>query len=164
MPSFPPWSSRAACPTRLWRAPNWVLWAAAREGNKAIAERLDWSLPTVGKWRQRFLDHRVAGLHDELRPGRPRTYGDEEVAGLINRVLRGKPANATYWSVRAAAAETGISKSTSFRYYCGVFLACEDCQRGFTRSSRRFAVVSFWRRERLSGRGRVTFSRSGRNE
>jgi putative transposase len=94
-----------------------VLWAAAGEGNKAIAERLDWSLPTVGKWRQRFLDHRVAGLHDELRPGRPRSYGDEEVAGLINRVLRSKPANATHWSVRAVAAETGISKSTVARYF-----------------------------------------------
>jgi putative transposase len=50
-----------------------VLWAAQRESNNAIAERLGWSLPTVGKWRQRFVQHRIAGLHDELRPGRPRT-------------------------------------------------------------------------------------------
>ena len=50
-----------------------VLRAAAGESNTAIAERLDWSLATVGKWRQRFVERRVAGLHDELRPGRPRT-------------------------------------------------------------------------------------------
>src|SRR5690349_7882021 len=94
-----------------------VLWAARGESNNAIAERLGWSLPTVGKWRQRFVQHRIAGLHDELRPGRPRTYGDEQVAGLINRVLHSKPKNATHWSVRSAAQVSGISKSTVGRYF-----------------------------------------------
>ena len=94
-----------------------VLWAAAGESNSTIAERLSWSMPTVGKWRRRFVEQRVAGLHDELRPGRPRTYGDEEVAGLINRVLRSRPKNATHWSVRLVAQETGVSKSTMARYF-----------------------------------------------
>jgi len=94
-----------------------VLWAAAGESNSTIAERLSWSMPTVGKWRRRFVEQRVAGLHDELRPGRPRTYGDEEVAGLINRVLRSRPKNATHWSVRLVAQETGVSKSTVARYF-----------------------------------------------
>ena len=40
-----------------------VLWAARGESNNAIAERLGWSLPTVGKWRQRFVQHRIA-IHD----------------------------------------------------------------------------------------------------
>src|SRR6202030_220699 len=87
-----------------------VLWAAQGESNFAIAQRLGWSMPTVGKWRRRFVEHRVAGLHDELRPGRPRTYGDEQVAALINRVLRSKPKNATHWSVRSVAEQTAISK------------------------------------------------------
>jgi transposase len=94
-----------------------VLWAAQGESNTVIAERLGWSLPTVGKWRQRFIQQRVTGLHDELRPGRPRTYGDERVARLINQVLRSKPANATHWSVRGVAAHTGISKTTVARYF-----------------------------------------------
>jgi transposase len=94
-----------------------ILWAAQGESNSAIAERLGWSMPTVGKWRRRFVEQRVAGLHDELRPGRPRTYGDEEVAELINRVLRSQPKNATHWSVRLVAEETGISKSTVARYF-----------------------------------------------
>jgi len=94
-----------------------VLWAARGESNNAIAERLGWSLPTVGKWRQRFVQHRIAGLHDELRPGRPRTYGDEQVAGLINRVLHSKPKNATHWSVRSVAEQSAISKSTVARYF-----------------------------------------------
>jgi len=94
-----------------------VLWAAQGESNSAIAGRLGWSMPTVGKWRRRFVEQRVSGLHDELRAGRPRTYGDEQVAQLINRVLRSKPKNATHWSVRSVADETGISKSTVARYF-----------------------------------------------
>ena len=94
-----------------------VLWAAQGESNSMIAERLDWSLPTVGKWRRRFAEQRISGLHDELRPGRPRTYADEQVAGLINRVLRSRPPNAMHWSERSVAKETGISKSTVARYF-----------------------------------------------
>ena len=94
-----------------------VLWAAQGESNSALAERLGWSMPTVGKWRRRFVEQRVSGLHDELRSGRPRTYRDEQVAGLINRVLRSKPKHATHWSVRAVAEETAISKSTVARYF-----------------------------------------------
>jgi putative transposase len=94
-----------------------VLWAAQGESNGTIAQRLRWSMPTVGKWRRRFVERRLAGLHDELRPGRPRSYDDERVAELINRALRGQPKNATHWSVRALAAESGVSKSTVARYF-----------------------------------------------
>src|SRR5487761_64930 len=80
-----------------------VLWAAQGESNSAIAQRLGWSMPTVGKWRRRFVEQRVAGLHDELRCGRPRSYDDEQVAALINRVLSSQPKNATHWSVGAGA-------------------------------------------------------------
>ena len=106
-----------ALPHALVARAKLVLWAAQGESNTAIAERLGWSLPTVGKWRRRFVAQRMVGLHDELRPGRPRSYGDERVAGLINRVLRSKPKNATHWSVRSVAEETAISKSTVARYF-----------------------------------------------
>ena len=106
-----------ALPHALVARAKLVLWAAQGESNTAIAERLGWSLPTVGKWRGRFVAQRMAGLHDELRPGRPRSYGDERVAELINRVLRSKPKNATHWSVRSVAEETAISKSTVARYF-----------------------------------------------
>lgn len=70
-----------------------------------------------GQVAQRFVAQRVIGLHDELRPGRPRTYGDEQVAELINQVLRSKPQNATHWSVRSVARRPGIAKSTVARYF-----------------------------------------------
>ena len=56
-------------------------------------------------------------MHDELRPGRPRTDEDERVAEVINTALRVKPPNATQWSVRSMAEHTGISKSTVQRWF-----------------------------------------------
>jgi putative transposase len=94
-----------------------VLACAAGEPNSAIAERLELTNPTVGKWRRRFIERRLQGLYDELRPGKPRSIDDERVAALINKTLHTKPENgATHWSVRTIAAETGISSTSVHRY------------------------------------------------
>ena len=72
---------------------------------------------TVGKWRKRYRELGLEGLHDELRPGRPRTYADVTVAEVINRALQSKPTDgSTHWSARTLAAATGISKSTVPRW------------------------------------------------
>ena len=72
---------------------------------------------TVGKWRKRYLDLGLAGLHDELNPGRPRTDEDDKVAEVINRALQSKPTDgSTHWSARSLAAATGISKTTVHRW------------------------------------------------
>jgi putative transposase len=94
-----------------------VLWAAEGVPNMEIAERLNWSKPTVGKWRQRFVEHRLQGLYDELRPGRPRSVCDKQVAVLLRRTLKQKPPGATHWSVRLAAEANGLSKSTVHRVF-----------------------------------------------
>jgi len=94
-----------------------VLWSAEGRSNSQIARRLHWTNATVGKWRQRFVKHRLAGLYDELRPGRPRSIDDEQVAALLKRTLSRKPRGATHWSVRQAATASGISKSTVHRLF-----------------------------------------------
>ncbi|HHG2225354.1 MULTISPECIES: IS630 family transposase [unclassified Synechococcus] len=94
-----------------------VLACAAGETNTAVAERFCVRGSTVGKWRQRYLDLGIEGLHDELRPGRPRTYEDDRVAEVINRALQTKPTDgSTHWSARTLAAATGISKTTVHRW------------------------------------------------
>src|SRR5450631_1012260 len=50
-----------------------------------------WTQATVGKWRSRFLERRLPGLYDELRPGRPRSIEDDQVAALLKRTLSRKP-------------------------------------------------------------------------
>jgi hypothetical protein len=48
-----------------------VLFAAEGLANTAIGARLDLPRPVVSKWRQRFFRHRLAGLEDRPRRGRP---------------------------------------------------------------------------------------------
>jgi len=51
-----------------------VLLAAQGLSNKQIGERLDLPRQIVSKWRKRFFDHRVAGLQERSRLGRPRLF------------------------------------------------------------------------------------------
>jgi len=104
-------------PHALVRRARIVLLSAAGCSNQTIAQRCAVSPPTVSLWRQRYRQHGLAGLHDELRPGRPRSHSDERVSELVKCVLHTKPEAATHWSVRLAAAHSGISKSTVGRYF-----------------------------------------------
>ena len=68
-----------------------VLACGAGETNTSFAKRMGLTRITVGKWRKRYRDLGLEGLHDELRPGRPRSYEDDTVAEVINRALQTKP-------------------------------------------------------------------------
>ena len=104
-------------PHSLVRRARIVLMSAEGVSNQMIAARCGVSVPTISHWRRCWRERGLAGLHGELRPGRPRTYDDEQVAALMRKVLHSRPANATHWSVRSVAAHTGISKSTVARYF-----------------------------------------------
>jgi putative transposase len=69
----------------------------------------------VGYWRKRFRAQGVEGLHDEMRPGRPRTTENDQIAALPRKTIREKPENATHWTCRTIAEEVGLSKSTVHR-------------------------------------------------
>jgi transposase len=51
-----------------------VLLAADGLSNAAIGREVHCSRATVVLWRGRFAQHRFAGLSDEPRPGRPRSF------------------------------------------------------------------------------------------
>src|SRR6202050_3483066 len=104
-------------PHSLVRRARIVLMSAEGIVNQIIAERCGVSVPTISHWRRCWRERGIAGLHGELRPGRPRSYDDERVAALMRKVLNSRPPNATHWSVRSVAQDTGISKSTVARYF-----------------------------------------------
>lgn len=92
---------------------------ACSEGgeNKVVAARLGLNRQTVGKWRRRFVEHRVDGLHDEPRSGAPRTIADARIEAVIVRTLESLPPDATHWSSRAMAGASGLSVSTVQRIW-----------------------------------------------
>jgi putative transposase len=94
-----------------------ILLSASGKTNQQIARQLGLANATVGKWRQRFLEQDVAGLHDELRPGRPRPISDERVAQLVRKTLDTKPKDGTHWSIRQIARQARLSKSTVHRIW-----------------------------------------------
>jgi len=95
-----------------------VLMAANGQSNSLIADKLHLSKPTVGIWRQRYLEHGIQGLHDVLKPGRPRTVSDEKVAVLVRKTLNTKPKDGTHWSVRTIAQASRLSHATVHRIWC----------------------------------------------
>ncbi|MGH9163879.1 MAG: helix-turn-helix domain-containing protein [Vicinamibacteraceae bacterium] len=54
-----------------------MLLAATGLGNDAIAARLDTPRQIVSKWRHRFFQDRLAGLHEEPRGGRPARFSPQ---------------------------------------------------------------------------------------
>jgi transposase len=94
-----------------------VLAAAEGRSSKQIADELGCNHNTVGKWRGRFARRGFDGLHDEPRPGKPRSISDEQVERVIVKTLEEQPAQATHWSTRSMAAATGMSQSAISRIW-----------------------------------------------
>jgi transposase len=94
-----------------------VLAAADGETSTEIAARLGINRSTVGRWRGRFAARRLDGLHDEPRPGKPRSITDDEVERVVVKTLEESPPNATHWSTRSMAAATGMSQTAISRIW-----------------------------------------------
>ena len=94
-----------------------VLACAEGNTNTVVARRYRTTNQTVGKWRKRFVEQRLAGLYDEPRVGAPRSITDDDVEAVIVKTLETKPKGRTHWSTRKMAQEAGISHSTVGRIW-----------------------------------------------
>src|SRR5271170_1014599 len=117
------WSRRAKTAQALALRSRIVLQAADGSGNTEIARKQGCSLPTAGKWRQRFIDFGLDGLFDEPRPGTPRKLSDKQVERVLTRTLESQPQAATHWSTRDMAKACGLSQSTVSRIWRAFSLA-----------------------------------------
>src|SRR5437762_469153 len=110
-------ASRRRTAQGLARRARIVLAAAAGLENQVIARTVGADENTVGKWRRRFAERRIEGLHDEPRPGAPRQIGDAEIAETIRLTLDTTPPAAAHWSLRSMAAAVGHAPSTIHRIW-----------------------------------------------
>lgn len=95
-----------------------VLACAEGLSNSEVSGRLGVSLPTVGKWRKRFVSDRVDGLRDEPRPGAPRKIGDAQVEAVITKTLEELPYNQdSHWSTRSMAKAVGLNQTAVSRIW-----------------------------------------------
>lgn len=111
------WARRRKTAQALALRARIVLLCASGVANTMVAEQLNVTKQTVGKWRRRFSEERIDGLLDEPRPGAPRRISDRDVERVVSMTLEGFPKNATHWSTRSMAKQLGLSHMTVARIW-----------------------------------------------
>ena len=111
------WARRPTSAQALAQRCRIVLACAEGLTNQQVAAAEGVNQVTVGKWRARFAARRLDGLHDEPRPGAPRTITEADVERVITKTLEEAPRDATHWSTRSLAAQVGLSQSAVSRIW-----------------------------------------------
>ena len=106
------WSRGRSTPARLVLRAQIVLLSAEGRLNKDIAVELATARKTVARWRNRFVQKRLAGLEkDAPRPGRTAKVRDAVARKIVAATTQERPAVATHWSTRSLAKHLGVSPS-----------------------------------------------------
>ena len=111
------WARRPKSAQALALRARMILRCAEGLTNTQVAGLVQVRIATVGKWRQRFVERRLDGLLDEPRPGAPRKVSDADVERALAMTLESTPRDATHWSTRSLAKESGLSRSTIGRIW-----------------------------------------------
>lgn len=112
------WSQGRRVSVRQSERARMILLAAEGMLNKEIASRMGVKAHTVGRWRSRFAELRLAGIEKDLpRGGRPRDRREQLESEIIRKTTQETPENATHWSTRTLAQELGVSQSMIYRVW-----------------------------------------------
>jgi transposase len=112
------WSQGRKVPVRQRERAEMILLAADGMSNKDIAMEVGVKAHTVGRWRPRFSELRLAGIDKDLpRGGRPREQREKIESAIIRKTTQEIPENATHWSTRTLAKELGITQSMVHRVW-----------------------------------------------
>src|SRR3954447_20237952 len=111
------WARRPKTAQALALRARIILACAEGTLNGVVARHARVRQQTVGKWRSRFVSKGLEGLLDEPRPGTPRKVSDADVERVLTTTLESVPRDATHWSTRSLAQQSGLSRSTISRIW-----------------------------------------------
>ena len=83
---------------RLVERARVILLASEGQSTEQIAQALHTRPARVSKWRQRFAKHRLAGLEDSARSGKPRQYGEATERRILAQLDQQPPTGYSGWS------------------------------------------------------------------
>ena len=92
-----------------------VLACLRGQRNDEVARELGMRPNTVGRWRQRFAEHGLAGLRDAPRPGKPAQYGPALRDRLLAQLELPPPAGQASWDGGSLARVLGVSDHAVWR-------------------------------------------------
>ena len=112
------WSKGRKVLVRQRERADMILRAADGMTNKEIAKIMGVKDHTVGRWRSRFAELRMAGIEKDLpRGGRPRDQRERLESEIIRKTTQETPEHATHWSTRSLAKELGINQTMVHRVW-----------------------------------------------
>jgi len=95
-----------------------ILRAIEGKANSTIADEVHTSRPTVILWRKRFTKGGTKALCVDLPRGRSfPALSKKKVDEVVKKTIEVKPEDATHWSCRSMAKESGISKDSVQRIW-----------------------------------------------
>jgi transposase len=83
--------------------------------NDEVSRELGVRPNTVGLWRKRFAARGIAGLHDQLRPGKKPKYGGEFRLRILQQLELPPPPGLAGWDGGTLAAALGVSDAAVWR-------------------------------------------------
>ena len=90
-----------------------VLLLADGVSYQKVQHLLDTTAPTIARWKNRFQQHRIAGLIEERHPGQqPSVRTPKLQAKVLAAIKEGPQDGSTHWSCRKLARRFWVSKDT----------------------------------------------------
>jgi transposase len=97
------WAHSGAEENRLVERARVILLADEGVSTREIARRLRTRPARVSKWRRRFARHRLEGLNDAARPGKPKAYDQETEKRILSLLDTDPPSGYSQWNGRLLA-------------------------------------------------------------
>lgn len=110
------WLRAGTTERRMVERARIILLAHQGRATVQIAGDLQTRPARVSKWRQRFARHRLAGLQDQARTGKPRRYNRSTEQRIVSQLDDRPPAGQTSWTGGSLAAALGdVSEAQVWR-------------------------------------------------